>query len=227
MVCALSIANNPDDKACGVTVNFRKDRAAAVEPRRSLTYSLKDEELVLRTDVEVVGNCEDAILTILWDNYRNGVKEVRTAAICDEAMARFNKTRKTVENTLPNLKRGKTPKVVTAGRGRVSLSPAEIQKRQQAEGPAFIPNRTLSKTGGERKRSQSTPGSCLPPNESPKGKVGENRSPQGKSSGETQIPLPDSVLTHYHPVREKTPQRTFQSVLPGDDDPNWGPRPDS
>ena len=33
MVCALSIANDPDGKACGVTVNFRKDRAAAVEPR--------------------------------------------------------------------------------------------------------------------------------------------------------------------------------------------------
>ncbi len=97
-------------------------------------------------------------------------------------MARFNKTRKTVENTLPNLKRGKTPKVVTAGRGRVSLSPAEIQKRQQAEGPTFIPNRSLSKTGG---------------------KVEENRSPQGKSSGETQIPLPDSVLTHYPPLLER------------------------
>ena len=151
MVCARSIANNPDGKACGVTVNFRKDRAAAVEPRRSLTYSLTDEELVLRTDVEVVGNCEDAILTILWDNYQNGVKELRTAAICDAAKARFNKTRKTVENTLPNLKRGKTPKVVTAGRGRVSLSPAEIQKRQQAEGRESIPNRTLSKTGGGKK----------------------------------------------------------------------------
>ena len=148
MVCALSIANDPDGKPCGVTVNFRKDRAAAVDPHRQLTYNLTDEQLVLRPEIEVVGNCEDAILSILWDYYRNGVKEVRTAALCDEALARFNKTRKTVENTLPNLKRGNAPKVVTAGRGRVSLSQAEIQRRQQAEGPASISYRTLSEMGG-------------------------------------------------------------------------------
>ena len=58
MVCALSVATDPDGKPCGVTVNFKKDRAAVVDPRRSLTYSLNDEQLVLRPEVEIVGNCE-------------------------------------------------------------------------------------------------------------------------------------------------------------------------
>ena len=168
----------------------------------------------------------EAILTILWDAYKNGVEEVRTAAICDEAMKRFNKSRKTVENTMPSLKRGKAPKILAAGRGKVSLSPAEIQRRQQADAPASIPNRTLSEMGGEIKRSQSLPAICLPPNESPEGKVGGKDSPQGKTSGDNQTPLPDSDLLVPPPVGGMAPPKTLKSVLPGDDDPHWGPRPD-
>ena len=221
MVCALSVAKDPEGKPSGVTVDFRKDRAAIVDPRRSVTYSLKDEQLILRPDVEIVDNCEDAIVTILWDAYQNNIEQVKTSELCDEAMSRFNRSRKTVMNTLGGMSGGKAPLIVRPGRGKVALSPAEIQRRSRD-----YPNRTLSQMGGYIERTQSATGKSECPNESPGTNVGTNSMSQGQTSGQDQINLPDCDLTESPPVRGTAPPKTLPSILKGDDDPAWGPRPD-
>ena len=51
----------------GVTAEFKKDRAANINPRRRVTYKLEECEMVLKDDKEIVGSCNDVILEILFN----------------------------------------------------------------------------------------------------------------------------------------------------------------
>ena len=161
MVYALSVATDPDGRPEGITVQFKKDRAAVVDPRRKLTYDLADGALQLKADVEVVGNCEEAILTVLWEAHQRGVKGLQTGAVIDEVGARFSRSRKTVENTLGRItgtgKGNKPTPVVRVRRGVVALSPREIQLR------SLSPNRGVGEMGGGMSRTTAPQGIYAPP----------------------------------------------------------------
>lgn len=155
IVCQLTSVGEGDGPVVGTKAQFRKDRAATVDPRRSLTYHLRDGELALEHGGEVVGSCADAILTILWDAHRNGLESLSTAEVQEQAMRRFQRPRKTVENTLGAIAgSGKGPnptKVIKPRRGRYALAPAERQRREAAEAAAgvnLLPNKALPFSGG-------------------------------------------------------------------------------
>ena len=210
MVCALSIARDEDNRRVGVTANFRKDRAAAIDPTRSLTFSLTNGQLVLQPGMEVVGSCEEALLQILWEAHQRGVESVGSKQLSDEAFARFKRTRKTVENTLARITgTGKGPRptpVIRPRRGAYALSPAEIQKRTAA------PNRTPPLTGGGTIRSIGASGICPPPYETPEGETGGNGNPRQTPTGEliggAHSPVLASVLVEIPPERGGHPPKT-------------------
>ena len=132
MVCHLIAQKDPDNGRESVTAQFRKDRAAAIDPRRQVNYFLEDQQLKLAPLAEVVGSCEDAITSILWNAYLKGIDSLQTSSISDEAFARFKKSRKTVENTLARITgtgKGTNAKpLIRKGRGRYALAPHEIQR---------------------------------------------------------------------------------------------------
>ena len=110
----------------GVTAEFKKDRAANIEPRRSVTYKLEECEMVLDDDKKIVGSCNDVILEIMGDFYKQGQEEVRRADIVSTAFNTASAARKTVDNTLGNMvnnKQLRRPK-----KGVYALNPKDIQK---------------------------------------------------------------------------------------------------
>jgi len=205
MVYSLSVAKDPEDKPCGVTIEFKKDRAAHIDQRRSLTYSLDDQRLVLRRDVEIVGNCSEAITAILWDAYQSGCKKVQTKAVIDEAYTRFQKSSKTVRNTLGSMSNGRHPKIVKPSRGWLALAPAEIQRLQRVSQDS-LSYRGPYESGGIRERSQSERGFKQCPDLYPDRDFGTNETSQssrsislGHSSGQRQIPFPGCNLDKVPP----------------------------
>ena len=68
MVVSFSKALDQDGRQIGVTAKFKKDRAAVIDPFRSLTFNLNRETGILQLvpEVEVVGNCREAIIDVLW-----------------------------------------------------------------------------------------------------------------------------------------------------------------
>ena len=54
-------------------VNTR-NRKANINPRRRVTYKLEECEMVLKDDKEIVGSCNDVILEILNNFYKDGQK---------------------------------------------------------------------------------------------------------------------------------------------------------
>ncbi len=213
MVCALSVATDPEGRPAGVTAEFKKDRAALVDPRRSLTYKLQDGELVLRPEVEVVGTCEDAILTVLWEAHQRGVEQLKTNSLIEEVWTRFKRSRKTVENTLGRITgTGKGPKptpLIRPQRGWVALSPLQVQQRASLyRGPYEM--------GGEVSKSTAAQGICFPPIETPTGEVGGNanppQTPTGEVIGGSHPPVVATDLDLSPPMGGGTPPQAAQQV---------------
>jgi hypothetical protein len=213
MVCALSVATDPEGRPAGVTAEFKKDRAALVDPRRSLTYKLQDGELVLRPEVEVVGTCEDAILTVLWEAHQRGVEQLKTNSLIEEVWTRFKRSRKTVENTLGRITgTGKGPKptpLIRPQRGWVALSPLQVQQRASLyRGPYEM--------GGEVSKSTAAQGICFPPIETPTGEVGGNsnphQTPMGEVIGGSHPPVVATNLDLSPPMGGSTPPQAAQQV---------------
>ena len=252
MVCMLKPALNPEtNKFEGVMAEFRKDRAAHVDARRTLRFGLNDGRLELHPDVEVVGSCADAVLTILWEAHQRGLSSVSGRELKSEAVARFNRSHKTVENTLGKITgTGKGPKpspVIRPRHGAYALAPAEIQKRMAGE--ASSPNRTLSLMGGVSIKQTAAQGVWAPPIGSPDGGFGgfpiPPVPPVGASIGDRQTADHHSDLTEIPPDGGSTPPETDPDLAPSsqaglpievpqliqlhpvvddDDDPHWAPR---
>jgi hypothetical protein len=192
MVCSLDVKKDEDSGLKTVECTFRKDRAAPEgQGERIISYTLDDCELKLCDNIEVVGNCADAILEVLWTAYQNGVESVTKKDLIDEVFARFKKTTKTVENSMPDLMKKGNQRMVRPRRGRYALSPSEIQRR------ASSPNRDLYKKGGEIGKSigmTEESDSPLPVFSSgDRGKL-ENQNPRKPPSGETQGGYENSAL---------------------------------
>ena len=98
-------ALDPDGRQIGIKTTFKKDRAAVVDPCRTLTFTLdrKAGKLVLAGDVEVIDNCREAVIDVMWLAYQRGVESMSRAGLLDEVFKRHHKTTKTVDNTLHSM----------------------------------------------------------------------------------------------------------------------------
>ncbi len=128
MVLHLKAKMDDDDnkKQIGVLAQFKKDRAATIEPRRSILYKLNDCEMELLEEKEIVGSCNDVILEIMSDFYKKGQKEVRRADIVTTAFNIASAARQTVDNTLGNMVNNK--QIRRPKKGVYALNPKDIQK---------------------------------------------------------------------------------------------------
>jgi hypothetical protein len=198
MVCSLTLDKAEGGRPDSVAVEFRKDRAAATDPRRKLAYTLAEETLTV-TAGETVGTCRDAILEIFWAAHRNGKDVLTVKGLQDEVFAKYGKSRKTVENTLRGLVgsgTGPNPTpLIRVNRGRLKLSPLEIQAReapllaQVQAGPCrsaqpddellpSAPNRGVGGMGGETSKSIAAQWTLSPPIETPEREAGGNAFPR-------------------------------------------------
>ena len=110
----------------GVTAEFKKDRAANLEPRRNVIYKLEECEMVLDDDKKIVGSCNEVILEIMCEFYKQGQEEVRRIDIVTTAFNIASAARKTVDNTLGNMvncKQLRRPR-----KGVYALNPKDIQR---------------------------------------------------------------------------------------------------
>ena len=249
MVCSLTLNKGEDGRPDSVAVEFRKDRAAATDPRRKLAYTLAEETLTV-TAGETVGNCRDAILQVFWAAHRNGKDVLTVKGLQDEVFAKYGKSRKTVENTLRDLvgsATGPKPKpLIRVERGRLKLSPLEIQAREAqllAQGQAgpcrfaqpddellpSAPNRGVGGMGGETSKSIAAQGTWSSPIETPEREAGGNAFPReppaGGLMGEGHSPSVPMDLVSSPPL-----ERGLQGGLADSIDPPhpWGearPRP--
>ena len=203
MVCSLTLDKGEGGRPVSVAVEFRKDRAAATDPRRKLAYTLAEETLTV-TAGETVGTCRDAILEIFRAAHRNGKDVLTVKGLQDEVFAKYGKSRKTVENTLRDLVgSGTGPKptqLIRVNRGRLKLSPLEIQAReapllaQDQAGPCrsaqpddellpSAPNRGVGGMGGETSKSIAAQGTWSSPIETPEREAGGNAFPREPPAG--------------------------------------------
>ena len=128
IVVSFAKAFNPDVRQIGIRASFKKDRAAVVDPCRTLTFTLDREagKLVLAADVEVVGNCREAVIDVLWRAYQRGVASISRAGLLDEVWERHRKSKKTVDSTLGAMVGDR--QLVRPHRGFYGLAPALIQR---------------------------------------------------------------------------------------------------
>jgi len=196
MVVHLMPATDHDGRTTGVTAEFKKDRAAVVDPRRKLTFSLNREEggYEMAHGTPLVGTCEEAIFQILWDAHQRGVRHLSRKGLADEVFTAHGKTAKTVDNTLGKM----TPRrVVKPKPGCYALAPGELQrlslyKAQEEEG------RNLSK-------SAAAQGEWQVPEQFPEPADGNPEIPSGNHPGTSQTAALDWDLSDSPPSRERLP----------------------
>lgn len=213
MVCSLDPQKDEETGQKTIEITFMKDRAApSGQGLRQFRYYIEDCELKVVDQVEVIGNCGDAILEVLWSAYQNGIESVRTHELLDEVFQRFKKTRKTAENSIPDLMQKGNQRMVRPRRGRYALSPAEIQRRTTS------PNRDLYEMGGGLSKSLGMTDKTKPPCQSPEGEIGGNAKPpvipQGETSGGCLIPVVATVLPIPPPICDGSIGQTDESNLP-------------
>ena len=126
VICLKPNIDEDTKKQNGVTAEFKKDRAANIDPRRRVTYKLEECEMVLEDDKEIVGSCNELILEILSDFYQQGHKEVRRADIVTTAFNIASAARQTVDNTLGNMVNNK--QIRRTKKGVYALNPKDIQR---------------------------------------------------------------------------------------------------
>tara|TARA_Y100001978_G_C23659683_1_gene418013 strand:+ start:32 stop:1330 length:1299 start_codon:yes stop_codon:yes gene_type:complete len=127
MVMHLQAKKDEDtNETIGVTAEFKKDRAASIDPRRTITYKLVDAEMELVENKDIVGSCEDVILEIMGDFYKQGLEKVSRKHIVDTAYKIASAKRKTVDNTLGIMVNRK--KLKRFQKGFYGLVDSEIQK---------------------------------------------------------------------------------------------------
>jgi hypothetical protein len=255
MVVALTPIRDAADesKVTAIKAEFKKDRAAVVDPRRFVRYRLTEGRLELVEGSEVVGNCADGVLQILSEAHGRGHQSLTAKAIDEEAFALLKATSKTVRNTLVQLVNAR--RLVKPAYGRYALSPGEMQAR----GTPLHPSREESaqNTGQQRAKAPSRPdsrregrGSAELPKDSRRESTGKVRE-SSSSKGSKEI-LPDKrglgtpqtaavtdpwlvELVEVPPPQQPSllaiptaPIGSGADVLDSDgDDPAWGKRPEA
>ena len=149
MVISLARAVDTDGRSAGVTAEFKKARAATVDPHRKLTFSLNRANggFLLSPECDVVGTCFEAITDVLYKAHQNGRDSLTRQSLGDEVCMAHGSAQKTVDNTVGAMVAKR--EVVKPARGRVALAPATLQR--------LTSNRDLSLEGSNKERKQSQP----------------------------------------------------------------------
>ena len=128
MVISLTRTLDPDGRQVGVEVEFKKDRAATIEPHRKLTYSLNRESgaLLLSPECDSVGTCFEAITDVLYKAHQNGRDSLSRQSLSDEVYTAHGYAQKTVDNTLGAMVAKR--EIVRPARGRFALAPLTLQR---------------------------------------------------------------------------------------------------
>ena len=166
IVVSFAKALDPDGRQIGIRATFKKDRAAVVDPCRTLTFTLDREagKLVLAGDVEVVGNCREAVIDVMWRAYQRGV----------ESISPFGRSQTHQDRRQHARSDGRRPSARKTSPWSLRLAPALIQ-RLKAD----------CLVGSNSERSQSEREVSEVPDEVPR----EKRSSHGKTTGKSADPL--------------------------------------
>ena len=205
IVVSFAKALAPDGRQIGISATFKKDRAAVVDPCRTLTFTLDREagKLVLAGDFEIVGNCREAVIDVMWRAYQRGVKSISRAGLLDEVWERHRKPKKTLDNTLGAMVGDR--QLVRPRRGHYGLAPALIQC---LKADCLV--------GSNSERSQSERKVSEVPDQVPTVKTGNNEVPAGKPPGSQQTRCSTGHQQQLLPMRN-------QPWGSGGDDLHWGP----
>ena len=181
VVIRLSRHQDDDGNDIGVKAEFKKDRAAVVDPLRNVTYRLNREsgQLLIEPEVEIVGNCSDAVIDILWGGHQRGVKSISRQGLVDEVFQKHSFARKTVDNTLGSLFGEK--RIVRPHRGHYALAPKELQR--------LLSRGDSREEGRNSKRSQSVTEVSQVPDDFPPGTPDRPALPAGEAPGTPEIPM--------------------------------------
>lgn len=196
MVVHLMPATDHDGRITGVTAEFKKDRAAVVDPRRKLTFSLNRNEggFEMAHGTPQVGTCEDAIIQILWDAHQRGVGHLSRKGLADEVFAAHGKTAKTVDNTLGRM----TPRrVVKPKPGCYALAPGELQRLSS--------NKALEEEGRNLSKSTAVQGEWRLPGQFPASAMGIPEIPVGIQPGTGQTSVLEKAPSNSLPSRVRLP----------------------
>ena len=165
----------PQGRKVGVEAKFLKDRAAHVDPWRTVRFNLLKEEgkMELLTGGIIVGSCEEGLIQILFNAYNLGTKSLSRKDICNQAYKLTKSSFKTVDNTLGALVNRRVVK--REKRGHYALAPAQLQH--------LI---SLKSTGGKESKPIDITSVVKVPDTIPEGK---EVLPEGKEVGNYQTPL--------------------------------------
>ena len=119
--------SDPDGRQKGVTAEFKKDRAATVDPHRKLTFSLDRENggFLLSPECDVVGTCFEAITDVLYKAHQNGRNSLGRQALSDEVYTAHGYAQKTVDNSVGAVVAKR--QLVKPLRGWFALAPSTLQ----------------------------------------------------------------------------------------------------
>jgi len=199
---------------------------------RQFIYCLQPSgEFEVAPEVEIVGNCREAVLSVMRKAAAQGEDSLRYAELVQRVERSSGRSLQTIKNTISRMKRGKEADLRPLGHGRYALSARArvrgvnvfgtksdqnpvvervlIGTDQGTDGTKSVP---IKSTGG------TTPVPPLVPSKSQSG------------TGES----PNAVPVHTHPRRHEAsaPPPLQPPPLVGsgadafgdDDDPHWGPR---
>jgi archaellum biogenesis ATPase FlaH len=179
---------------------------------RDFLYSLNaDGDLVLSDLVEVVTNCRDAILQVLTEAAEQGDSSMHRSDIFSTVMRRHGRSSKSVENTLAQMSRGRSPDLVRPARGHYGLSP-RLQEQISLKGWGTI--------GGGNSQIPSSATDLGSPQGSP---IGGNSNPQQAPSGEVWGEPKSLTAQGESPSPPPTHTSTPQAAA-GDPMPDWIPQ---
>ncbi len=137
-----------DKEPKGVKAYFWKDRAALGNPRRTVQYHFSEGELDLLPDEEVVGNCQQTILEVLWESHQLGIKELGRKDIATKAYSKAKTSLKTVDNTHGAMAHKRL--IVKPRRGMYSLSPKQLQEFESKDSLPIAGNEEPKSIEGTR-----------------------------------------------------------------------------
>ncbi len=100
-------------------------RKSRLGGERSFLYGFDRDrgELRIEPEVEVVGDCREAVLRVLRKALERGETSLSRQEVIQQVYALHRLTQKTVDNTLGRITAGRAPDVVKPRRGRYALSP--------------------------------------------------------------------------------------------------------
>ena len=205
MVVSFSKALDQDGRQIGITAKFKKDRAAVINPCRSLTFNLNRETgiLQLAPEVEVVGNCREAIIDVLWRAHQNGKPSLTRGSVVDECFARHGIPTKTVDNTLGSMFGER--QVTRPHRGSYALAPKLIQQKEASYTGFYI-------EGSNKEETQSKTAIKQVPEAFPTAEIGNTVVPEGNMPGSRQMPVMPVLVTELLPTPASLPYEMEDSA---------------